>query len=545
VAGPSRPIVLSRRNDGTIDATDLEAATSQRLEAGELAEFVESRELDHPRWVWDDTNHWYPALLGQGIRVQHCVDLRLRHNILRNSPLIDQRLVVGDDIDQWDNFVEDTHELALFALNDHNTPLDVVAEYRRQQVALDACTESQRLQLLLNAESTSALVATEMTHVGLPWNVEVHQQILFNLLGSRPAMGMRPEKLEALANDIRNSLNSPALNPDSPAELLRALRSNGLTVSSTRSSELSRLVHPAVPALLEYRKLQRLHSANGWRWLETWVKAGRYRTTFVPGGVVSGRWAASGGGALSLPAQLRSAVVSDDGWVLVVADVAQLEPRVLAAMSSDEAMAKAAHGIDLYQNLVSSGVVATRDEAKLGMLGALYGATQGKSGAFVARLTQRYPKAFGLVESAARVGERGERVRTFLGRGSPLPQAEWINNLDYADVSSLDMNDRRSWGRFTRNFVVQGTGAEWAMCWMATLRNSLWSLQHAGTIKERPHLAFFLHDEIIVHTPVAMVDEVTDAVRDAAGKATRLLFGSFPIDFPLHTSAVRVYADAK
>ena len=52
-----------------------------------------------------------------------------------------------------------------------------------------------------------------------------------------------------------------------------------------------------------------------------------------------------------------------------------------------------------------------------------------------------------------------------------------------------------------------------------------------------PHLAFFLHDEIIVHTPDPLVDEVVTAVQDAAASAGRLLFGAFPIDFPL---AVRV-----
>ena len=37
------------------------------------------------------------------------------------------------------------------------------------------------------------------------------------------------------------------------------------------------------------------------------------------------------------------------------------------------------------------------------------------------RLTRRYPRAIGLVEEAARAGERGEVVHTLLGRGSPRP----------------------------------------------------------------------------------------------------------------------------
>ena len=55
---------------------------------------------------------------------------------------------------------------------------------------------------------------------------------------------------------------------------------------------------------------------------------------------------------------------ADPGWKLVVADASQLEPRVLAAMSGDGAMAAAGRQADLYQGIVDAGVVETRDEAK-------------------------------------------------------------------------------------------------------------------------------------------------------------------------------------
>ena len=87
--------------------------------------------------------------------------------------------------------------------------------------------------------------------------------------------------------------------------------------------------------------------------------------------------------ALQLPRNLRPAVRADPGWALVVADVAQLEPRMLAAMAADEAMAAAARGGDLYAGVVASGVVATREEAKYAVLGAMYGATSGDSGRLV------------------------------------------------------------------------------------------------------------------------------------------------------------------
>jgi DNA polymerase-1 len=235
----------------------------------------------------------------------------------------------------------------------------------------------------------------------------------------------------------------------------------------------------------------------------------------------------------------------------VVADVAQLEPRVLAGMSQDSAMAEAARSSDLYAGMVASGAVATRAEAKVGMLGAMYGGTRGESGRMMPRLTRSYPRAIGLVEAAARAGERGEVVHTLLGRGSPTPSGAVTDGaLDLgeppASEGSPEDRDRRrrAWGRFTRNFVVQGTGAEWALCWLADLRNRLWRLSDSGPLEDRPHLVFFLHDEVLVHTPARLADAVAAAVRDSAAEAGRLLFGSFPVDFPLDVAVVESWADA-
>jgi DNA polymerase-1 len=167
------------------------------------------------------------------------------------------------------------------------------------------------------------------------------------------------------------------------------------------------------------------------------------------------------------------------------------------------------------------------------------------------RLARRYPRAIGLVEEAARAGERGEVVHTLLGRGSPVPAGGWAQRPTGPGEAAegeegRDQRDRarRAWGRFTRNFVVQGTGAEWALCWLADLRNRLWRLGGAGRVDQRPHLVFFLHDEVVVHTPEELADGVVDAVRRAAAEAGRLLFGAFPVDFPLDVAVVRSWAEA-
>jgi DNA polymerase-1 len=175
----------------------------------------------------------------------------------------------------------------------------------------------------------------------------------------------------------------------------------------------------------------------------------------------------------------------------------------------------------------------------------MYGATSGGSGRLVATLSSRYPAAFGLVEEAARAGERGEAVRTLLGRGAPrLGETDDVDPDDPAVDPVGRARDRRAYGRFTRNFVVQGTGAEWALCWIADLRNRLWHLGGSGTLVERPHLVFFLHDEVVVHTPAALANAVVTQLEQSAATASALLFRELPIDFPLTTSIVECYADA-
>jgi DNA polymerase-1 len=549
-------IVLARTDAGVSATTD---DGSVEL-VGDVVSYVARREAEHPRWVWDDTTRWYPELLAAGVRVARCHDLRLCHLILRGSALTAASTLATAEANGWDApFTQErpAADDALFDLAEERPPqvLDPVAEFKLQQAAVSGADGGPsgvgRLTRLLAAESAGALIAAEMSFMGLPWRADVHDRILEEILGPKPAPGERPAKLQALAVEVREKLEASDLNPDSPVDLLKALGNAGLRVKTTAKWELQKLKHPVIAPLLEYKKLARLLSANGWHWLDTWVVDGRFRPVYVPGGVVTGRWASDGGGALQLPKQVRGAVIADPGWKLVVADASQLEPRVLTGMARDEAMARAGEG-DLYAGIVASGAVATRDEAKVAMLGAMYGATTGDSGRLMPKLMRAYPKAIGVVERAARAGERGEVVTTTLGRSSPRPTGSWAQAQDdvadggvATDAAERARSQSRSWGRFTRNFVVQGSAAEWALCWMAGIRNRLTSLSRAAPLSESPHLVFFLHDEVVVHTPAEHAAAVAEVIRDAAAEAGRLLFGATPVSFPLQIAVVDDYGSAK
>lgn len=537
----------------------------------EFPGFVASREVDgHAagapvRWVWADTAASYAALLSVGVRVERSHDLRLCRAILRTSALVTSYDSFAD-APEWDRTPEvpvrasvptaptlfdaqpDRGRIAATALP--QSLAAALSEFARQRAAIDTARDPRKLGLLLAAESAGALVAAEMTTAGLPWDTAEHGRILEEALGQRPAVGAQPEHLRELGIRVREALGDPRANIDSPPQLLRALRAAGVETNSTSQWELMEFDHPVIEPLLDYKKRSRLMTSNGWHWLDEWVHEGRYRPVYVPGGVVTGRWASSGGGALQIPRLLRPALRADPGWLLVSADVAQLEPRVLAALAGDRAMAAAGRATDLYAGMVASGAVATRQEAKIAMLGAMYGSTTGDAGRLVPRLRRTFPAAMRLVDEAARAGERGASVSTLLGRTSPAPDDAWLVEQSAASQPGASAANEgrarraaRDRGRFTRNFVVQGTAAEWALAWLADIRLRLARIppvphEQAAAASglvfgRRPHLAFFLHDEVIVHTPAARADEASEAIRAAARSAGSLLFGSAPIEFPL------------
>lgn len=556
-------IVLGRTAEDVtavrIDADGVETGRDD-VPGADLSSWIAAAEAHwSPRWVWHDTPRWYAALLTDGVRVARCHDLRLCHAILRDSVLVDAAAPVRR-AREWDAAAHaeaDAPAPALFEFDESphpaGPPADVdaaLAEFARQRDAVAGSADPGRLRLLTAAESAGGLVAAELRSAGLPWDAAEHDRILVEALGERGPSGGQPAKLAAAAARVREALGDPGASLDSQPKLLRSLHRVGVLVESTSRWELVEQRHPVIAPLLEYKKLSRLLSANGWAWLAEWVDEGRFRPVYVPGGVVTGRWASSGGGALQLPRQLREAVRADPGWRLVVADVAQLEPRVLAAMARDLSLADAARGQDLYAGIVARGAVATRQQAKIAILGAMYGATTGESGRLVPRLRRAYPRAMALVDDAARTGEDGGIVSTWLGRSSPPPSSAWAqaqSRATEADASGADETRARRWardrGRFTRNFVVQGTAAEWALAWLADLRTRLAQLpavaperaadRSGPAFSRRPHLAFFLHDEVIVHTPAEHAEAAAQAVTDAAAAAGRLLFGDFPLDFPL------------
>ena len=581
---------------------DLAGAVAERERAGDV------------RWVWAACGDVYPALLRAGVPVRRCHDVALTETLLlaRDGRHAEPATLAA----AWARLggaagsglalrgaagsglalggaagsglaprraaapaaravtvrPAATGQAVLFEPADPAFPtpraaLDaLVAVHADQQRRIAADEHPGRFALLAAAESAAGLVAAEMGFCGLPWRADVHSELLTSLLGNKPPPGLRPPRLASLSAQISAALGGRPVNPDSPAQVLRALAADGVRISSTRAHVLREVDHPAAGLLLEYKELARLHAAHGWSWLDEWVTDGRFHPEYVVGGVVSGRWATRGGGALQIPRVLRRAVVADPGWVLVVADAAQLEPRVLAALAGDEALAAAAGTGDLYQALADA-FGGERGNAKIALLSAMYGGAAGQARQLLAVLRNRFPLAAQYVELAAQAGEEGKVVRSRLGRTCPPPSSAWRGLTAEPDDPGADEpragRSVRARGRFTRNFVVQASAADWAVVFLADLRRRLApvSLPYATGVvpatasaapsgadaasDREPRLVFFQHDEVIVHCPAGIAADVVAAVGEAAAEAGRLVFGPTPVRFPVTTAVVSSYADAK
>lgn len=535
----------------------------------DLVEAVRSRP-DVVRWVWRSTAEIYPRLLAAGVRVERCYDIECAELLLLgHAGRLGEPRSAAAALARLDNApvppdpparpAEPGAQSSLFEPpSGTGVPFEGLLRVYADQVRRhDAAEHPDRMRLLTASESAGMLVAAEMHRAGLPWRADVHRELLNGLLGERYAGGGEPRRLAELADEVSAAFGygaSPSssgargrVRPDVPADVVKAFARAGIPVKSTRRWELEELDHPAVEPLIAYKKLYRIWTAHGWSWLQDWVREGRFRPEYQPGGTVSGRWTTNGGGALQIPKVIRQAVVADEGWRLVVADADQMEPRVLAAISRDRGLMEVAgHDGDLYKALSDRAFSGDRDHAKLALLGAVYGQTSGDGLKNLAALRRRFPLAVAYVDDAARAGEEGRLVRTWLGRTSPPvalagqdEEAGLPQEGPEGSGAASDGGPARARGRFTRNFVVQGSAADWALLLLAALRRALFE---QGL---RAQLVFFQHDEVIVHCPAGETGAVAEAIRAAGELAGRTAFGETPVRFPFTTAVVERYADAK
>jgi DNA polymerase I len=489
-----------------------------------------------PRWVWWSARTTAGPLLASGLRVSVCWDVAAVHRLLvggtdddparvwavlagidpAGAPRTGQLNLLGPASDDDGDGPEEPvlssgHLRAEWADGGWRRSPERLAQWaglawaaRERQLGLLAHVPcSGDATGTARSESAASLLCVELEQDGLPLDRARAEQLVSAACGERPRDPAHEAALRRVRDEaVLRHVPEVAFPVDlrNPAQVRGALARVGIDVPDTRSWRLEqwRGAHPLVEALLAWRKADRIATTYGYRWLDEHVG---------PDDRLRGAWAASDGaagrmtaqaGLHNLPAELRPAVAAEPGHVLVRADLGQVEPRVLAAVSGDEALAAATADDDLYLP-VARRLGVERPIAKVAVLAAMYGQTSGAAGQALEGLERAYPVAMRYLRAAYEQGRAGEPVRTHGGRLVPM----------YRVTETLDERDHRAAvngrGRFARNAVVQGSAAELFKAWAATVR--------AASRPLGARIVLCLHDELLVQAPEPVGDQVAALLR--------------------------------
>ncbi|MDR1555316.1 MAG: DNA polymerase I, partial [Campylobacteraceae bacterium] len=304
---------------------------------------------------------------------------------------------------------------------------------------------------------------------------------------------------------------------------------------STDENVLHELIneHPVIEKLLEYRELFKLKST----YIEPILKLGlsdknsRVHTSFLQTGTSTGRLSSKEPNLQNIPVrtelgkEVRTAFIAKDGFKLVGIDYSQIELRLLAHFSLDEALVNAFMDdkdihFETAVKLFGENAKNMRSVAKSINFGLLYGMGARKlaqtinvSHVEAKGYIESYFASFPTVKTYLGSIEDGARkdgfIRTILGRK---------RNFDFASASMLQV---ANYGREAINAVFQGSAADLIKLAMLKIKNSL--------LGDNAKLLLQIHDELIF--------EVKDEkALDFAKQASEIMENIYKLNIPLKTT---------
>lgn len=337
----------------------------------------------------------------------------------------------------------------------------------------------------------------------------------------------------------RDLFGTPEINLDSEGEvrvLLERVLGRKLDEQSLARHTLAQIDHPLVRALLAYREAQKVVSTYGDAFLSRVdARTGRIHATFVPLGASTGRVASRDPNLQNLPADARfhKCLRAPEGRVLVTADYATCELRIVAELSGDPVFRRAFEaGEDLHATVASTmfnkPVSKTenpdlRARAKGINFGLVYGmgppalATSiGVSLDEGERLLNQYfrtfPKIRDYLERSVDTALRKGYAETVLGR-----------RLTFEREALASPNARGELGRIAKNMPIQGTSADMTKLAMVRVHERL-----VDETRGSAGLVNTIHDELVVECDAADGERVAKAVKDEMEEAHRALVKTVP-----------------
>jgi len=350
-------------------------------------------------------------------------------------------------------------------------------------------------------------------------------------------------QIEALTAEIHR-LAGGEFNINSPQQLAKVLfeqlklpapRKYGKgKVYSTAFDVLEDLAeeHEVPRKVLEFRQLTKLKST----YMDTLPRlvnprTGRIHTTFDQAGTATGRLASRDPNLQNIPIrtelgrQIRAAFLPEPGWKILSADYSQIELRLLAHFSQDQALVEAFQkGLDIHSRTAELvfGVPPLmqssehRRRAKVINFGIVYGLSafglsqqlgieQSDAQKFIDDYFATYAGVRAYVDKCLAEVRRAGVVRTLFGRLRPIPE-----------INSRNPQQRGFAERTAINTPLQGTAADLIKLAMIRIHREL---LRQGL---RARMTLQVHDELLLEAPPEEVDAARRLVKREMEQAASL-----------------------
>ncbi|EZQ02183.1 DNA polymerase I [Acinetobacter sp. Ver3] len=292
---------------------------------------------------------------------------------------------------------------------------------------------------------------------------------------------------------------------------------------STSESILEKIDHPIAALILEYRGLSKLKST----YTDGLIKQAnneshRVHTSYHQALTATGRLSSTDPNLQNIPIreeigrQIRKAFVAPEGRVLLAADYSQIELRLMAHFSQDEALVDAFnHGQDVHRRTAAEVLNIALDDvtndqrrqAKAVNFGLLYGMsefgltrqlgfTREESQNYIKQYFHRYPGIYEYMQRTRQVALEQGFVETITGRRLYTP-----------DIDARNMMIRKAAERAAINAPLQGSAAEIIKMAMIEVDKIL--------PKDQAKLLLQVHDELVFEVDEAIADEIAIKIADA------------------------------
>ena len=293
---------------------------------------------------------------------------------------------------------------------------------------------------------------------------------------------------------------------------------------STSAEVLEKLAphHEIVAHILEYRQLTKLNSTYVEGLGKVIAPDGRVHTCFQNTVTATGRLSSTEPNLQNIPvrtplgAEMRTMFVAPAGKLLVDADYSQIELRLLAHISGDQALIAAFNsGEDIHTATAAQVFGVDRDQvtpdmrraAKAVNFGIVYGispfslsqdihVTVAQAKAYMDKYFAHYAGVRAYMDRVVEQGRADGYVSTLYGRRRWLPE-----------LKSSNFNTRAFGERVALNMPIQGSAAD--IIKLAMLRVDE-ALRQAGLAAR---LVLQVHDELIVECPEEEAEQVKELLK--------------------------------